>query len=187
MIQSSQAASEGTSEAKAAIASAQAVGIGIREPDLLRHGGVHARVSRNLGDAQLPGGLDEDAPRRRLRLGVYSSAASGITDLAAAYGGSYTEPDDIWIADWNGKQATSDPYVPAADWAAHQRLHQFNGGQNKTYGGITLNIDGDYLDGAVAGYGTGTVAPQFPDGTVLQDSSVAALLPRRRGRPAVRQ
>jgi hypothetical protein len=81
--------------------------------------------------------------------GVYSSAGSGITDLVSLYGTSYVEPDDIWIADWNGQQTTSDPAVPAADWADHQRIHQYNGGKNLEYGGVTINVDGDYLDGAV--------------------------------------
>ena len=87
--------------------------------------------------------------------GVYSSADSGISDLVARYGTSYTEPDDISIADWNGQETTSDPYVPSGDWANHQRLHQYSGGHNETYGGVTLNIDGDYLDGAAAYTGDG--------------------------------
>jgi hypothetical protein len=81
--------------------------------------------------------------------GVYSGADSGIADLVSKYGTSYLEPDDIWIADWNGEKTVSDPYVPAADWSNHQRLHQYNGGQNLTYGGFTMNVDGDYCDGAV--------------------------------------
>src|SRR5205807_6642238 len=74
-----------------------------------------------------------------------------ISDLVAQVGTGYLEPDDLWIADWNGKQSTSDPYIPSGDWSAHQRLHQYQGGHNETYGGVTINIDGDYLDGATAG------------------------------------
>ena len=55
--------------------------------------------------------------------------------------------------EWAG--TTSDPYVPSGDWANHQRLHQYSGGHNETYGGVTLNIDGDYLDGATAYTGDG--------------------------------
>jgi hypothetical protein len=83
--------------------------------------------------------------------GVYSSGGSGIRDLVSRYGTSYLEPNDIWIADWNGLQTTSDPYVPSGDWASAQRLHQYSGGHNETYGGVTLNIDGDYLNGSTAG------------------------------------
>jgi hypothetical protein len=82
--------------------------------------------------------------------GVYSSAASGIADLVDSVGTGMVEPDDIWIANWNGKRSTSDPYVPASDWPNHQRLHQYEGGHNETHGGVTINIDGDYLDGDTA-------------------------------------
>jgi hypothetical protein len=82
--------------------------------------------------------------------GVYSGASSGIVDLAAKYGKSYREPDDIWFADWNGLRSTNDPYVPRRDWVHHQRLHQYKGGSTETYGKVTLNIDDDYLDGATA-------------------------------------
>ena len=99
---SGQATSEGTSEAKAAIASAQTVGIGRGNP-------IYFDM-----EAYSPGSSATSATRIFLAAwtkalhaagyvsGVYSSGASGIADLAAAYGGSYTEPDDIWIADWNG-------------------------------------------------------------------------------------
>jgi hypothetical protein len=71
----------------------------------------------------------------------------------AQAGTGYLVPDDLWIADWNGKQTTSDSYVPSTDWIEHQRLHQYQGGHNETHGGVTINIDSDYLDGATAGGG----------------------------------
>ena len=46
---------------------------------------------------------------------------------------------------------TLDPYVPSSAWARHQRLHQFRGGHDETYGGVTINIDTDYVDGATVG------------------------------------
>jgi hypothetical protein len=98
--------------------------------------------------------------------GVYSSASSGITDLVNAVGSGFTEPDDIWIAHWNGQQTTNDPYVPSGDWSNHQRLHQYAGGHDETYGGVTLNIDNDYLDGATAD----TRGGGFADGSFVQVS-----------------
>lgn len=83
--------------------------------------------------------------------GVYSSSASGIADLGDAFGSGYLEPDDLWIANWNGQQNTLDPEVPAGAWAAHQRIHQYRGGHDETYGGVTINIDNDYLDAATVG------------------------------------
>lgn len=171
MIQPGQSTAEGTAEAKAAIASAQSVGMGAGNPiyfdmEAYTPGGSTTTIVRNFLAA-----WTKTLHAAGYISGVYSSAASGISDLASAYGTSYVEPDDLWIANWNGRHSTADPYVPSADWADHQRLHQFNGGENVTYGGVTLNIDGDWLDGAVAGYGTGATVPVYPDGTVLQDSS----------------
>jgi hypothetical protein len=81
--------------------------------------------------------------------GVYSSDSSGITDLVSNFG-KYTMPDVIDDADWNGEANTSLPAVPARYWANHQRIHQYSGGVNQTYGGVTINIDQDYLDVAAA-------------------------------------
>jgi hypothetical protein len=83
--------------------------------------------------------------------GVYSSSASGIADLAAAIGSGYREPDELWTANWNGQQNTLDPVVPASAWAAHQRIHQYRGGHDESYGGATINIDNNYVDAATVG------------------------------------
>ncbi len=100
--------------------------------------------------------------------GVYSSGASGIHDLNAKWGTSYSEPDDLWIADWNGKHSTADPYVGSGAWSAHHRLHQYSGGSNETHGGVTLNIDGDYLDGATAAAGQTAVTPAAAPSLAVQ-------------------
>ena len=78
--------------------------------------------------------------------GIYSSGASGITDLVNQVGTGYPEPDVIWDAHANGVASTDDSYLPAGDWAFHQRVHQYSLGHNETYGGVTINIDQDYLD-----------------------------------------
>lgn len=93
--------------------------------------------------------------------GVYSSSASGIADLANRYGTGYREPDDLWIANWNGAQSTADPFVPASAWSDHQRIHQYRGGHDETYGSVTINIDNDYVEGATVG---ATSAGEGPKG-----------------------
>ena len=83
--------------------------------------------------------------------GVYSSASSGIADLAAKYHvSSYPRPDDIWIADWDGSTGLADPSVPRGDWTGHRRLHQYYGGHDETWGGDTLDIDDNSVGGTVA-------------------------------------
>jgi len=85
--------------------------------------------------------------------GVYSSSASGIADLASRWGTSYPVPDDLWIANWNGARNTDDPYVPDTAWSPNRRIHQYRGGHDETYGGVTINIDNNYVDGATFGSG----------------------------------
>lgn len=165
----SQAAPQGAAAAADAVSRAQAVGLGRGNP-------IYFDM-----EAYSTGGSATTAVRKFLSAwtntlhadgylsGVYSSAASGIADLVAGQNTAFVEPDDIWIADWNDTHSTSDPYVPNAFWAAHQRIHQFSGGQDVTYGGVTMNIDGDYVDGAVAPAGA-----LIPDSTFVQvEGSIA--------------
>jgi hypothetical protein len=77
--------------------------------------------------------------------GVYSSSGSGIKDLAGSHA-SAAMPGVVFDALWNGQASTSDPNLPSADWAVHQRIHQYGGDVTQTYGGYRLAIDQDYLD-----------------------------------------
>jgi hypothetical protein len=90
--------------------------------------------------------------------GVYSSSSSGIADLGARVGSSYVQPDNLWIANWNGQKNTDDPYVPDSAWSAHQRIHQYRGGHDESYGGVTINIDNNYVEGATVGAVAAAVA-----------------------------
>ena len=79
--------------------------------------------------------------------GVYGSAASTARDMQAL-AGTPASPDDLWIANWNGNESVfGDPYVSDALWTNHQRIHQYRGGHKETWGGVTINIDSDFVDG----------------------------------------
>ncbi|MFF0475410.1 glycoside hydrolase domain-containing protein [Streptomyces sp. NPDC004284] len=80
--------------------------------------------------------------------GVYSSSTSGVADLAGT-SSSYSRPDVIFNANWNGVANTDDTVLPANLWADHQRVHQYSGNVTETWGGVTINIDRDYLDVAL--------------------------------------
>ena len=87
--------------------------------------------------------------------GVYSSAATGVTDLVLNYNNpQFNRPDNIWFARWNSVHSVSpDFYLPTGYWEPHRRLHQYIGGHDETWGGVTVNIDANYDDGtAVGGY-----------------------------------
>ena len=81
--------------------------------------------------------------------GVYSSAGSGIKSLDDARvlrPGVFTLPDQIWIARWDGQANTSTTYIRSDGWMPGRRVKQFQGGHNETWGGVTINIDRNYLD-----------------------------------------
>ncbi len=81
--------------------------------------------------------------------GIYGSASSTIRDMVPLVS-SGDAPDQVDIGNWNGNPTVfGDPYVSDGFWAHHQRIHQYRGGHNETYGGVTLNVDDDYLDAAV--------------------------------------
>jgi hypothetical protein len=87
--------------------------------------------------------------------GVYGSTCASSLQT---YAGS-SQPDYIWGANFDGNQRTSVmSCVSSTSWASahHQRLKQYIGGHNETWGGVTLNIDTDCANGPVAPNGAGT-------------------------------
>lgn len=80
------------------------------------------------------------------RSGVYSSANSGIAALASVvYSPRYLNPDHVFFARWNGVATIDEPVLRATWWSRGQRIKQYLGGHNETHGGVTINIDSDYL------------------------------------------
>ena len=100
--------------------------------------------------------------------GVYSSAGSGIKmldDVRVERPGLIVLPDRIWVARWDGVANTSTSYLRADGWLPGGRMKQYQGGHNETWGGVTINIDRNYLD-----LGQGSVAaPQSHCGGVRVD------------------
>jgi hypothetical protein len=166
-INPSRASGEGAAAAGDAVKRALAIGVGPGNPiyfdmeNYSRGGGNTSGVLTFL--AAWTAGLHAAG----YQSGVYSNAFGGLSDLVAARGSGFTEPDDIWIADWNGQRTVASPYVPSGAWSNH-RIHQYEGGHNETHGGVTLNIDGNFLDGATATSSAAAAAAAIPDGTFLQ-------------------
>jgi RimJ/RimL family protein N-acetyltransferase len=60
-------------------------------------------------------------------------------------------PDAVWLARWNGNPSVfGDPSLPDTYWSNHQRIHQYAGGHDETWGGTTFNIDNDAEDAPLA-------------------------------------
>ena len=155
------AANQGRAAATDAVALTREVRPAGRQPDLLRHGGLlDDERDVHEGRAVVPVAAWVDELRAQgFVAGVYGSAASTIRDIATL-GSSL--PDAAWIANWNGVEGVfGDPYVSDSVWANHQRVHQYKGGHKETWGGVTINIDSNYVDGAVVG-GVAPPPPQPP-------------------------
>jgi photosystem II stability/assembly factor-like uncharacterized protein len=88
------------------------------------------------------------------RAGVYgASCASNMSDWV----GLEHVPDDIWPAHW--VDTTYNPNISVWNvacidnslWSNHQRIRQYAGDHNETYGGVTIYMDSNIVDGRVAG------------------------------------
>ncbi len=88
--------------------------------------------------------------------GFYSSAGSGIKmidDARVQRPGFFRLPQQIWLADWDGRANTSSTYLRSDGWQPGGRMKQYRGGHNEKWGGATINIDSNFLD-----LGQGSVA-----------------------------
>jgi hypothetical protein len=159
-IRRRKAAGEGVAAAQDAVAQAQAIDLGPGNP-IYYDMEAYARNRRNTRAVMaFLQAWTQTLHAAGYKSGVYSSEYSGIEDLAARIDTTYTEPDEIWVADWNGARTTSDASLPDTCWAGHQRIHQFRGGHNERHGYVRINIDSDYVDAATAAAGsTTTVQP----------------------------
>jgi peptidoglycan hydrolase-like protein with peptidoglycan-binding domain len=89
--------------------------------------------------------------------GVYSSAGSHILamdDARVDRPGRFALPDRIWIARWDGVADTSTSYIREDGWRPGGRMKQYRGDHRETHGGVTIDIDSNFID-----LGRGSVAP----------------------------
>jgi Domain of unknown function (DUF1906) len=158
-ISSSHPAAEGTADAQDAVQQARDLGIPAGTPliyDMEAYGtGCTQQVLTFLS------AWDSEVRALGYEAGVYESF-SNIGDLIDARG-KITEPTVIHYADWDGRATTNSSYMPATMWTDHERLHQYLGGNNQTWGGLTMNIDLDDLDVNLGGQSAQTPPPvPFP-------------------------
>jgi hypothetical protein len=160
------AATQGTEAAEDAIEEAAAVGMGPGSPLYFDMEAYTRTTSATAATLTFLSAWTEQLHAAGYLSGAYSSSSSGIADLGRAVGSEYVLPDDLWTANWNGAQNVLDPYLPSDAWASHDRIHQFRGGHDETYGLMTINIDSDFVDGATVGTGLTGERPALPPLTV---------------------
>jgi hypothetical protein len=136
---------QGVDEANAAVAAATALGFG---PGSAIYVDIEAYDGCTDAVMSFVSGWAEGLRAAGWLSGMYSSGASGVADLCANYdNGQYTMPDHLWFAWWNGQADTdSGQYCPNDYFTGGRRLHQYTGDTPETHGGVTVNIDRDFLD-----------------------------------------
>jgi len=154
-IDPKQAAAQGSAAANQAIADANSYGLGAGSPVYYD---MEAYDHTNAGcrTAVL---TFLDAWTRQLTAGgyvsgVYSSAGAAIIDLQSTTtiaGHPLAEPPAIWFALWdNANNLTGAPYMTCAVWPMTIRSKQYAGNRVVKVGGISLDIDADWVASAVA-------------------------------------
>lgn len=90
--------------------------------------------------------------------GVYGNLQSAVRTLSSSHGAeNFFRVDVIWNAQWDGQTSLRGwSGVPDDHWAIGQRVKQYLGDHDESYGGYRLNIDSNAVDAAVA-----TVAQPF--------------------------
>ncbi len=149
-ISPAQASAQGSAAAIDAVADAQGIGIPAGNPIYNDMEAYTVNTTNSNAVLAFLSAWTTQLHAEGYLSGVYSSTGSGVADLVRQLGTSFTEPDDIWFAQWNNEQTTDSSSLPATAWPSHQRLHQYRGAHNERYGGVTINIDNDFLDGATA-------------------------------------
>lgn len=167
------AATQGTAAAEDAVTEATAIGIGTGSPIYFDMEAYSPTTSATNAVLTFLEAWTTKLHELGFQSGVYSSSGSGIADLAGQLTTGYPLPDDIWTANWNNQENTLDAVLPETAWANHQRIHQFRGGHNDTYGGATINVDSDFVDGATVGVGTPPVGESDPIGKLEVTGSPA--------------
>lgn len=92
--------------------------------------------------------------------GVYSSAGSGIKmldDVRVNRPKLIALPDQVWVADWDGKANVESKYIRSDGWKPFARMKQYRGGHIETWGGVSINIDNNFLN-----TGKGSAFPKSP-------------------------
>ncbi|WP_405012482.1 DUF1906 domain-containing protein [Kitasatospora sp. NBC_01539] len=147
------AVGQGQQEAAEAVASLRELGFGAGTPvylDMEAYPRGDSTCSQAVMDFTV--GWTQALHAAGHRAGFYSSAESGVADLAAAArAGSSPLPDAVWYARWDGHATVTDG---AGDlnpdlWTDSGRIHQHQGNVTESYGGVSLSIDRDELDSPV--------------------------------------
>jgi hypothetical protein len=147
-------------------ASAKAASIGLSDPD---NGGtviyydVEVFGGASLECRQVVSSFMNGWVGRLHELGNFAGGYGGRNSFVTDWAGIANVPDDVWAASWY--TTVYDPNATVVGitwlnglWGNHQRIRQYAGDHNETWGSIKFNIDSDVADGVVALPPTGPLA-----------------------------
>lgn len=115
--------------------------------------------------------------------GIYGNLASAMRTVSTAQQAANRgdapvdplRPDMLWNAEWDSQQnLTRWAGVDAYTWAAHQRMKQYRGDHRETHGGVTLTIDSNIADAAVATVAYSVPTPSGAEFAARAELSAAA-------------
>lgn len=137
--------SQGTWAAQDAVRAMTALGFGRGSP-------VYIDVEQYDGDSacsnavvQFVSGWSAQLHKDGFLSGFYSSE---LSDIIAQR--NVAHPDAVWIAHWNWNRSVyGESSIADTLWNGHRRLHQYAGPHGARYGGVTISIDSDAVDGPV--------------------------------------
>ncbi|MEW2138276.1 DUF1906 domain-containing protein [Streptomyces sp. NPDC005409] len=147
----SEADGQGRSAADGAVDAARS--LGLAEGTVL-YNDLENYTDRALWDAPVVAYLTGWTQRLHelgYRSAAYVSASSGAKALSAHYHQAPDAmPDVLWVARWNLSASVGDADMGlpegTAQWAGPRRAHQFRGDHDATYGGVTINIDRNWVE-----------------------------------------
>lgn len=109
--------------------------------------------------------------------GVYGNEGGSVGAQVAGWG-TVVEPDVLDVGNWNSLSNDDPGADPGSDWTG-RRVHQFVGDVNQTYGGVTIQVDEDYLNLANVtcpdAPGSGTASPSAPASASAGPSGAGAV------------
>lgn len=142
------AAAQGRAEADAAVTAAGALGLS-KGSTLIFDMEAYAPNNPACTSAVLAflGAWTARLHDRGYLSGVYGSLGSTVRDLVKDYNSvARPHPDYLFFARWDGIATVDNAAIPAAYWNPDRRIHQYRGDHQETHGGVTINIDNDYVD-----------------------------------------
>ena len=151
------ARSQGLAEADAAVNAAAALGLGPSTPVYYDMEHYNATTACSTAVRAFVDAWTERVQARGYVAGMYGTASNtqadwrpGLFTLRAGRGlgrGLGLHRDDLQL---HARRSSASRGLSDAYWTNNQRIRQYWGGHNETWGGVTFNIDSNYANGPVA-------------------------------------